>query len=133
MLKDIVTTIVTQALAVARQLYSNFTGQAQPAEVRTVRYKVVVDDNYNYMDESARSEKGPYATPERALTECRRIVDNWLREGYRPGMSAQALYNAYVQYGEDPFIVVVDGTDETVKFSAWDYAKERSRAICGDS
>lgn len=131
-LKDILTTIVTQAIAVARQLLLDFTGQTQPAERPTIRYKVVVDDNFNSMDEGARWERGTYATLEEALTVCGRLVENWLEEGYHSGISAQDLYDGYVMHGDDPFIVVVDGTDESAKFSAWDYAKECSRAICGD-
>jgi hypothetical protein len=132
MLKDILT-IITQAIAVARQLVLDCMGQTRHAEVGTIRYKVVVDDNFKYMDEGARWEKGTYPTLEEALTVCRRLVENWLQEGYSPGISAQALYDGYVMYGDDPFIVVVDGTDESAKFSAWDYAKERSRQICGDN
>jgi len=132
MLKDILTIIVTQAIAVARQLFRDCTGPTQPAEGPTIRYKVEVDDNFNYMDEGARWEKGTYVTREEALAVCRRLVENWLQEGYCPGISAQELYDGYVMYGDDPFIVVVGGTDESAKFSAWDYAKERSRVICGD-
>ena len=133
MLKDIITIIVTEAIAVARQLFFDFIGKTPPAGVRTIRYEVMVDDNFNYMDEDARWKKGTYATLDRALRECRKLVDNWLEEGYKPGMSAQELYDAYTMYGDDPFIVVVDGTDESAKFSAWDYARERSRQICGDN
>jgi hypothetical protein len=131
MLKDILTSIISQAIAVARQLVFGWLGQTERAEARTTRYKVVVDDNFNYMDEGARWEKGTYVTLEEALTVCRRLVENWLQEGYRPGISAQDLYDGYVMYGDDPFIVVLDGLDEGAKFSAWDYAKERSRVICG--
>ena len=131
-LKDILAIVITQAIAVTRQLVLDGIGQTRHAEA-TIRYKVVVDDNFNYTDEGARWERGTYATLEEALTVCRRLVENWLREGYRPGISAQALYDGYVMYGDDPFIVVVDGTDESAKFSAWDYAKERSRQICEDN
>jgi hypothetical protein len=64
------------------------------------------------------------------LAACRRIVDRSLEEEYRPGISAQALYDRYVSFGDDPFIVVDDGTDKDAAFSAWSYAKERCRAIC---
>ena len=138
MLKDMLTLFISQVISYARQLFFDFTGlnfprRTQRVKVRAIRYKVVVDDNYNYMDEDARWEKGTYATQEKALTVCRRIVDDWLQEGRRPGMSAQDLYDAYVMYGVDPFIVVEDGTDESAKFSAWDYAKERSHELCGDN
>jgi len=132
MLKDILT-IIAQAVAAGRQLVLDCIGRTRHAEAGTIRYKVMVDDNFNYMDEDARWERGTYATLEEALTVCRRLVENSLQEGYRPGISAQALYDGYVMHGDDPFIVVVDGTDESAKFSAWDYARERSRQICGES
>ena len=96
------------------------------------RYKVMVDDNFHYMDEDERYEHGVYDTAEEAIEACRGIVDRSLEEGYKPGVSAEALYEHYVSFGDDPFIVVLDGADDNAKFSAWNYAKERSRVICGE-
>jgi hypothetical protein len=96
------------------------------------RYKVMVDDNFHYMDSDERREHGTYETFEEAIAACRGIVDQSLKEGYRPGISAEALYDGYVGFGDDPFFVVLDGTDDNAKFSAWSYAKERSRVICGE-
>jgi hypothetical protein len=96
------------------------------------RYKVLVDDNFHYMDEDERYEHGVYETAEEAIAACRGIVDQSLEEGYKPGISAEALYEGYVSFGDDPFIVVLDGADDNAKFSAWSYAKERSRVICGE-
>ena len=44
------------------------------------------------------------------------------------GMSAQALWEQYTCFGEDPFILSVDVTP--VHFSAWDYARERCAQLC---
>jgi hypothetical protein len=97
------------------------------------RYKVMVDDNFHYQDSDERWEQGTYETMEEALAACRRIVDQSLESEYRPGVSAEALYGRYIHFGDDPFIVVLDGSDERVAFSAWSYAKERCHAICGES
>ena len=94
------------------------------------RYRVVVDDNFHYMDPDERREQGTYETVEEALATCRGIVDHSLAENYEPGVSADALYDHYVGFGDDPFIVVLGGADDRAKFSAWDYAKERCRAMC---
>ncbi len=94
------------------------------------RYRVMVDDNFHYMDENERYEHGTYDTMDEALAVCRAIVEQSLKHGYTPGMTAEALYEGYVAFGDDPFIIVIDGTDERAKFSAWTYAKERSEAIC---
>jgi hypothetical protein len=96
------------------------------------RYKVLVDDNFHYMDEDERYEHGVYETAEEAIEACRGIVDLSLQEAYKPGVSAEALYEHYVSFGEDPFIVVLDGADDNAKFSAWTYAKQHSRVICGE-
>ena len=94
------------------------------------RYRVMVDDNFHYQDSDERWEQGSYETAEEALEACRSIVDRSLQEEYEAGISAEALYVRYVRFGDDPFIVVVDGADGSVAFSAWNYAKERCRLIC---
>jgi hypothetical protein len=96
------------------------------------RYKVLVDDNFHYQDPDARREHGNYESLEEALAACREIVDRSLEEEYRVGMSAEALYHRYVSFGDDPFVVVQDGADERVIFSAWSYAMERCRVIGGE-
>jgi hypothetical protein len=94
------------------------------------RYKVMVDDNFHYQKEDERTEQGVYNTLQEAVVVCRGIVDKSLEEGYRPGISAKELYDLYVSFGEDPFIVALDGADEPAEFSAWSYAKERCQIIC---
>jgi hypothetical protein len=96
------------------------------------RYRVMVDDNFHYQDSGERCEHGTYETLEEALTACRGLVDQSLEQAYKPGSSAEALYSDYTSFGDDPFIVVIDGADDSAKFSAWSYAKERCRVICGD-
>jgi hypothetical protein len=96
------------------------------------RYRVMVDDNFHYQDSDERRELGIYETLEEALAACRAIVNQSLEEEYRPGISAEALYDRYTSFGDDPFIVVLDDTDDSATFSAWSYAKERCRMICGE-
>lgn len=91
-------------------------------------FKVLVDDNAHYQDEDERYELGSFATRDEALAACRRIVDQYLAETHRPGMSATALFQAYKDWGEDPFIVPDEGPGH---FSAWCYAQARCQEICG--
>jgi hypothetical protein len=44
-------------------------------------------------------------------------------------MTADALYQLWVIFGEDPYVMPVDRTDARVAFSAWDYAKERCEVL----
>jgi len=76
-------------------------------------------------------EHGIHDTAEEAVAECRKLVDRSLMHEYRLGLSADALYDRYTSFGDDPFVTVVDGTDDSVHFSAWRYAKERCPVICG--
>jgi hypothetical protein len=94
------------------------------------RYKVLVDDNFHYQDPAERRELGIYATLAEALAACRDLVELSLTGEYRPGISAEKLYDRYTSFGDDPFVVVVDGADDAAEFSAWRYAKERCQQMC---
>jgi hypothetical protein len=93
-------------------------------------YKVYIDDNFHYQDTEHRYEYGTYQSLEEAVTVARRIVDEFLEWEYRSGMSANDLYDQYVSFGEDPFIVPDERVGEGVIFSAWDYAKQRCADLC---
>jgi hypothetical protein len=98
-------------------------------EAAMSRYKVMVDDNFHYMEEDKRYQHGVFPTVEEATAACKHIVDTDLNELTKPGMTASELYDAYTQFGRDPFIVCVKPDDERVRFSAWGYAEERSRVV----
>jgi hypothetical protein len=93
------------------------------------RYQVLVDDNFDYMDQEKRYQHGVFPTAEAAIAACQRIVDSDLDGFMKPGMTASELYDAYTGFGRDPFIVSVTPDDESVGFSAWKYAEDRSRVI----
>jgi hypothetical protein len=93
------------------------------------KYHVLVDDNFHYMDEKERRELGAFATLEDALAACRALVDHWLVENHKPGMTGAELYSLYSSFGEDPFILS-DGSGAKVSFSARDYAKLSAEELC---
>ena len=98
------------------------------------KYAVKIDDNFHYMDEEERVHFRTYSTAEEAVAVCREIVDDWLESHNNPGMTAKDLYEAYVMFGEDPFVLPTDhatAVDKTLwSFSAWNYAKERAKMLC---
>jgi len=59
-----------------------------------------------------------------------KIVEEYLRSAYQPGMSAQDLFSNYVSFGEDPFIIATPSKETEVLFSARDYAKRRCDELC---
>jgi hypothetical protein len=95
----------------------------------TTGYKVLIDDNFHYQDEEHRSEYGVFGTADEAVAVCKRIVDRCLEPMLKPGMTADALYQLWVMFGEDPYVMPVDRTDARVAFSACDYAKERCEVL----
>ena len=95
-------------------------------------YKILIDDNYHYQDESERVTHGVFATLDEALAACHRIVDEFLAQEFKPGMAPAALYERYTMFGDDPFVVPVDPKGApAVNFSAWDYARQRCEEMAG--
>lgn len=89
------------------------------------QYTVLVDDNFHYMDESYRYKLGDFPTCEAAISACKSIVDSFLQDHHKLGMTAEELYQGYTTYGEDPFIY-----SRECRFSAWTYAKARCTVLC---
>ena len=90
-------------------------------------FTIRVADNFHYMDEDETYTAGEFATWEEALVAARERVDRSLAEAYTPGMTADALFGQYTSFGDDPYIVPTPAGE---KFSAWDYARQRSEVIC---
>ena len=93
----------------------------------------MIDDNFHHMSEEHRLNFGTSFTPEEAVAACREIVDDWLASHNKPGMTSEQLYDLYVFFGEDPFVVPTDWATALDKalwdFHAWDYAKERAKLL----
>ena len=94
-----------------------------------MRYAIYVDDHAHYADESRRRALGHFDSRGAALAAAKRIVDAYLEQAHEPGMSADALFRSYTTFGKDPFIL---SDDADCTFSAWDYARERCRQLCGE-
>ena len=93
-------------------------------------FKVLVDDNYHYMDESERYAAGEFATLAEAIAAAQKIVDEYLLSAYQPGMTEDELGASYAMFGDDPFIVSEELRG--VPFSARDYARQRVAEMCGN-
>lgn len=91
-------------------------------------YKILVYDNFHYMDASESYEAGSYGTAEEAIAAAKKIVDNFLLAEYRSRMKAAELFKQYTSFGDDPHIASSDG--HSVAFSAWQYAERRCAEIC---
>ncbi len=93
------------------------------------KYTVFVDDNYHFMEEGERYKLGEFDTYEAAVAACKTIVDEFFGEIEDKTLSFSELWEGYMMYGDDPFVVP---EPEGSHFSAWDYAKERCRLLASD-
>jgi len=89
-------------------------------------FKVIVDDNFHFQDESERYEHGEYGTYEEAVAACKAIVDGNLRNMHGEGESSASLFDQYTSFGDDPFI---RPAQQGERFSARDYARQRCEEI----
>jgi hypothetical protein len=94
-----------------------------------LKYKVFVDDNFHYMDESERYAHGEFDSCERAVEACKRIVDEFFLSYDLDSVTPEYLWQQYAFFGVDPFVV---STDPNCRFSARDYASQRCRELCGE-
>ena len=94
-------------------------------------FRVLVDDNFHYQDESERYEHGEFETFEEALHACKAIVDEYLARliSESDTRSAAELYSSYTMFGDAPFVC---SSPPGGDFSAWEYAKQRCSKICPD-
>jgi hypothetical protein len=92
-------------------------------------YKVFVDDNFHYQDESERYEYGQFQELGEAIATCRRLVDADLVHMASNARDASDLYGLWVMFGTDPFILLEPPAPGAVPFAANRYARSRCRAI----
>jgi hypothetical protein len=97
-------------------------------ETGSRRFSVLVRDNFHYMDEDDVSVDGTFDSYDGAVLRCQAIVEASLLHAYRPGISADELFEAYTSFGDDPSI----SPSPEERFSAWDYARRRCAEICAD-
>jgi hypothetical protein len=89
------------------------------------RYSVYVDDNFHYQDEADRYKLGDFPTYNEAVTACKNMVDQFLKENSSAEKSAKERYEHYTSFGPDPHVMTDDPVVGRPAFSAWDYARER--------
>lgn len=92
-------------------------------------FKLFIDDNFHYGDESERVASGEFATLAEAVAKAVEIVDDYLYSAYTPGMTGDELMASYCMFGEDPFIIDTESQSSKVLFSAREYAAVESNKV----
>ena len=95
------------------------------ANMTKQKYRVIIDDNFHFSDESESYGSGVFDTYEEAVTKCKEIIDEFLDLAKKPDENAEQLYTTFVMYGETPHI----HGEKLEDFSATDYAKHRCLEI----
>lgn len=89
----------------------------------TKSYLVESYDNFHVGDEGGEwMTHGSFTTVEAAVACARSVIDDWIKEHYKPGMTAEGLRNRFRVYG---YVTVVRGADGA--FDAYKYLDERLR------
>ncbi|MCS6911326.1 MAG: hypothetical protein NZM11_12290, partial [Anaerolineales bacterium] len=93
-------------------------------------FKVIIADNFHYMNESENYEYETFDSLELAIEAAKRIVDEYLASAYKPTMTAKELYSSYMIFGKEPYIIAVEScavpaSASPILFSAQSYARER--------
>jgi hypothetical protein len=93
-----------------------------------VPYRVVVSDLSPAAGRAAPRVLGEFASAAQAVAACRAVVEAALQGLRQPGWGADDLFLAYTVQGPDAYVVGPPG--ESVGFSAWRHARERSLQWC---
>jgi hypothetical protein len=75
---------------------------------------------------------GEYKTKAEAMAVAHKIIEEFLRREFKPGMDAKTLFSLYQEQGEYPFIFVNDDNTFNVPgFGHARYAMTCAAEICG--
>jgi hypothetical protein len=90
------------------------------------RYGIAYLDMYDY----GHSFRGPeYPTANAAIEHAQRVIDEFLKDSMKPGMTARELYEHFMMFGEDVVIAPIDGAP-AVSFKGQAYVRKRAAELC---
>ena len=93
-------------------------------------YRVLINDNAHYMDESERADHGVFCDADGAIAACKEIVDDELNTMWKPGTTAKELYELYVAFGPDPFCHVSESKRSWRRILGLDVRQKTMQRSC---
>ena len=101
-------------------------------------YRVMVDDNFHFMDEDERTCAGTFDTWEEAVAQAQSIVRSFFGRPGQENETADELFDDYTTFGEDPFILVDKDSIPPIQgyrdgFNAWGYARQICDALAAQN
>lgn len=94
-----------------------------------MKYRLVVYDNFHYMDDDEPYQKGEYETYELALADAKAMVESFLEFNWKTGMTPDQLIDVFNDFGEEPTIIPRNNDNGEI-FSARKYVKDIAESIC---
>jgi len=88
-------------------------------------YRVFLDENFSLTEIDMPELAGRFARLDQALAHCRSLMESDLRAMLRPDMSAQDLFECWIQFGDSPRI---EGQD----FDAESCARSLCPKLCAE-
>ncbi len=74
---------------------------------------------------------GEFEGQPEAIAAAKRLIDDFLQQECKSGMSAEALFGHYQTFGQVPCVLRSDGkTIGNTGFAALEYARTRSAELC---
>jgi hypothetical protein len=96
------------------------------------RMAYLVEGVVNYLKPDSEVRRiGEFATAEEAIATAQKMVDEFLRRSFKPGMDANSLVKLYKTQAEYPFVFRDD--DLTVNVPGFEhshYARNRAMVVC---
>ena len=92
----------------------------------------LVEGVVNYLKPDSEVRRiGEFSNVEEAVATARKIVDEFLKSSFKPGMDAKSLFSLYKHQGEYPFVFRDDDLTVNVpEFEHTHYAKARAAEVC---
>jgi len=91
-------------------------------------YRVMVDDNFHYMDPDERYQLAVCDTEEEARALCIGRLEADLRALAADCSTPSELVQQWMSFGEDPFVVATDGSPG-IDWSARDHVREHAARV----
>ena len=116
-----------QAKEVEKQTTVIATDKSDNRSMQSPSWTVFVDDNFHFLDETERCTLGTFDKYDQALSACQKKVDDFLNDS--SATNAEDLLASFSSFGESPRLSGPTPEGETLRFSAWNYARERCAEI----
>ncbi|QOX79851.1 hypothetical protein FY034_13220 [Trichlorobacter lovleyi] len=105
-----------------------------PGSDESERYVVYLPSSSKATSDQAIEQHSEHTDENSALQQCHELINSFLSEAIKPGMSCSTLFDLYRHEGPDPYIVFELGCFSKLAyaFNAWQYAEVACYQLCNE-